>query len=232
MHLNPTAITTFEGRRLTRAIRHARGCSRCRGPVERMLLATRVMELGTPWTPTDAEANAAGVAGLDAALRSARAARRWPTLAGFGIALAAAATVFLVVKGPPEFVERGTGTGRAVLRMFCSTDLQGLRELRSGQACPTGGKLAFAAGASTGSAFAALQLSGPEGVRPLGLFPVSGRPGAEAPLDTTPLLDALGVVEVTAAFASTPDAALAALRGERVPGSVVMRQKVLVEGRR
>jgi len=232
MHVNPIAIATYEGARLTDAIQHARACPQCRRPVERVLLALRALEVGTPWTPTEVETTAASVAGLDSVLRSARPIRRWPTVAGLGIALAAAAALFLVVKGPPEFVERGTGSGGAVLRMFCATDPQALRELPSGQSCPAGGKLAFAAGASTGAAFAALQLSGPDGVRLLGPFPVSGRPGAEAPLDTTPQLDVPGRVDVTAAFASTPDAALAALRGERVAGSVVVRQTVLVEGAR
>lgn len=232
MHVNPATVSTLEGARLLRALRHARGCERCRAPVERVLLATRVLERGTPWEPTEAEAAAITDAGLDAALGAARPRRRWPVLAGFGVALAAAASLVLVVTRPPEFAERGAGDGRAVLRMFCAAEQAGLQELPSGSGCPAGSKLVFAASAAPELSSVAVRLSGPEGVRLLGPFPVSGRPGAEAPLDATLELTDPGTLEVTAAFASTPEAALAALRGERAPGVQVLKQRVRVEGAR
>lgn len=231
MHVNPTTVSTLEGARLHRALRHARGCAECRAPVERVLLATRVLERGTPWEPTEAESAALTEAGLDAALGAGRPRRRWPVLAGLGVALAAAASVLVVVR-TPEFTERGAGDGRAVLRMFCAAGQSPLHELPSGARCPPGSTLAFAAGAAPELSSVAVRLAGPEGVQLLGPFPVSARPGAEAPLEATPRLSGAGTVEVTAAFASTPEGALAALRGERPKGAVVVHQRVRVEGMR
>ncbi|HTN51455.1 MAG TPA: hypothetical protein VML50_03555 [Anaeromyxobacter sp.] len=232
MHVDPTIVATLEGARLTRALRHARGCETCRGPVERVLLATRVLERGSPWEPTEVEVEAASASGLDAALAAARPRRRWPLLAGVGVALAAAASLVVIVTRPPEFAERGGGDGRAVLRMFCATEQAGLAELPSGAGCPAGARLAFAAAAVPELASVAVKLSGPEGRQLLGPFQVSGRPGAEVPLEATPRLSSPGTVEVTAAFAATPEAALSALRGERVAGAVLLHQHLRVEGAR
>jgi hypothetical protein len=233
MHVTPIAVCTLEGAGLLRALHHARDCDTCRVPVERALLATRCLEGGSPWKPTEAECDAHIDAGLVAALRSARPPRRWPTFAGLGVALAAAASLIVVVNRPPEFTARGAGEGRAVLRMFCaSAGDAGLRELASGASCPSGAKLAFAAAGAPGLSSVALRLSGSSGVQLLGVFPVTGQPGAEAPLETTPALSGAGTMEVTAAFASTPEAAQAALRGEQASGAVVLRQRIQVEGGR
>ena len=232
MHVNPATVGTLQGARLLRALRHARACDRCRRPVERVLLATRTLEQGSLWEPTRAELEAHTAAGLEAALGPARPRRRWPVFAGLGVALAAAASLVLVVSRPPEFTARGGGEGRAVLRVFCAAGNGALRELPSGAGCPAGGTLAFAAASAPELSSVALRLSGPAGVQDLGPFPVSARPGAEAPLETTPGLTAPGLLEVTAAFARSPEDARAALRGERVPGAVVLRQRVQVEGGR
>ena len=232
MHVNIATVATLEGARLGRALRHARSCDTCRAPVERVMLATRVLERGTPWEPTSAEVDAAGQSGLEAALGAARPRRRWAVLGGVGVAVAAAASILLVVNRPPEFTARGTGEGRAVLRMFCAVGESPLRELPSGAGCPAGGRLAFAAGATPGLSSVTLRLTGPSGERVLGPFSLSGQPGAELPLETTPELPSAGSVEVTAAFAATPEAAQAALRGERIPGAVLLHQRVQVEGPR
>ena len=74
-----------------------------------------------------------------------------------------------------------------MLRMFCaSAGDAGLRELASGASCPRGAKLAFAAAGAPGLSSVALRLSGSSGVQLLGVFPVTGQPGAEAPLGRHP----------------------------------------------
>lgn len=233
MHVQPSTVPTLEGAALRRALVHARGCDTCRGPVERVLLATRTLERGTPWEPTEAEVEALGEAGLDRALGAARPRRRWAPLAGLGVALAAGAALLVVVVRPqPEFTARGGGEGRAVLRMFCAAPGGTLRELPPGSSCVAGGKLAFAAAATPGLSSVALRLSGPGGTEVLGPFAVTGQPGAEAPLDVTPELARAGQVDVLAAFAATPRAALDAARGDPGPGAVVLHQQVQIEGAR
>ena len=233
MHVDLATVAALEGAPLQRALRHARGCDACRAPVERLLFATRVLERGSPWEPTEAESTTATEAGLEVALRAARPPRRWQPFAGLGVALVAAASFFVVVVlRPPEFTERGGRGGSAVLRMFCATEQGSLRELPSGASCPAGSKLALAAAARPELSSVALRMTGPDGVRLLGPFPVSGRPGAEAPLAVTPQLSTPGTVEVDAAFAPTPEAAQAALRGDRAPGAVVVHQRLRVEDKR
>jgi hypothetical protein len=95
-----------------------------------------------------------------------------------------------------------------------------------------GHALAFAAGSNGELGSVALKLRDAVGTRILGPFNVTGRPGGEAPLDTTPDLRGTGPVEVTAAFASSPEAALASLRGTPLPGAVILRQSAVIETRR
>jgi hypothetical protein len=75
----------------------------------------------------------------------------------------------------------------------------------------------------------ALELRDADGTRLLGSFTVTGRPGGEAPLEVTPELHGAGPIEVTAAFASSPEAALASLQGTAAPGVVIVRQAAIID---
>jgi hypothetical protein len=196
--------------------------------VERALFATRVLERGTPWDPTDAEVEAALRRVPPTARTIADLRPRWPVLVGLGVAVAA---VLDMVRVPPsEFAERGTGEGRAVLRVFCADPAQGhLQELPPGGRCGVGLTLAFAAGAESELTSVALRLRDAEGSRLIGPFTVTGRPGREAPLETTPELRSPGSVEVIAAFASSPEAAVSSLVGTPAAGAVVLRQSATVD---
>jgi hypothetical protein len=228
MHVNLRTLPTLADGRLDRALRHARGCDRCRGPVERAILATRALEQGTPWEPTEAEFEARLRRGLPTVQALAPCRPRWPILGAIGFAAAAVAT-FVWIR-PTEFAERGTGEGRAVLRMFCATPEPGsLRELAPGGRCPAGHALAFAAGAQGELTSVAVKLHDSSGTRVLGPFTVSGRPGSEVPLEATPELRAAGLLEVTAAFARSPEAALSALLAAPAPGTVLVRQSATIE---
>jgi hypothetical protein len=68
-----------------------------------------------------------------------------------------------------------------------------------------------------------------EGARVLGPFTVTGRPGREEPLEATPELRGPGALVVRAAFAASPEAALASLGGKPLPGTVVLRQMAFVD---
>jgi len=94
-----------------------------------------------------------------------------------------------------------------------------------------GHALAFAAGARGELNSVVLRVRDVEGVRILGPFTITGRPGGEAPLETTPELRGAGKLEVTAVFAPSAEAALDAARGTAVPGVVVLQQTATIEER-
>ena len=232
MHVNPRTISSLEGAPLGRALRHARECARCRTPVERTMLALRMLEHGSTRQPTQAEMRAAEEQARVVVGAASSDRPRWPILMGVGATLAAAAAVPFLLR-TAEFTERGAGEGRAVLRTFCAEPLHGqVRELPSGAPCRAGEKLAFAASSASGLSSVMVQVVDAAGPRVFGPFPVSGRPGAEAPLEVTPELRTPGQLEVSAAFASTPEAAVAALHGKGVPGTVLLHQSLLVESSR
>lgn len=223
-----------------RLLRHAHGCTRCGTRYERWAQAHRGLEGDTLDTPSSMERQALTDAGLAAALAAAapaeQAPARWPSLAMLAGAVAA---VFLgVVLTPPatdtrEFTSRGEGTPPpgVALRLFCAAAGQPMRELHAGDACRTGAMLAFAAGGNAPYSHVAVQVRGAKKAEvTAGPFVLSGPPGREDPLElTVPMPPQAGVVEVTAAFADRPAAALAALRGEQHEGAVVLKQEVKVE---
>lgn len=229
---------TLSPRQSTRLLRHARACERCAGQYERLVRASRLLEHGEPYAPTDTELTALADAGLAAALEAARpesARSRGPFLAMAGGMLAAMSLALLVLVHPGEedtWRARGAGPPtRAVLRVFCAVRQRPLRELEPSQACPPGAQLAFAVGADSPLSHVAVAVRGPRGVQSLeGPFPVTGRPGAEQPLETTlPLQRSPGEAEIVAAFAHSPREALAALREEAHRGAVVLRLPVRIE---
>ncbi|MCY1019500.1 hypothetical protein [Pyxidicoccus sp. MSG2] len=229
------ALSSHESARL---LRHAHGCARCGPRYEQWARAHRALE-GDVDLPSSVERQALGDAGLAAALAAAvpqEAPSRWPSLAVLGGALAA---VFLaVVLTPPatntrEFTSRGEGTPPpgVAIRIFCATAGQPMRELHAGDSCRAGAMLAFAAGGNAPYTHVAVQVRGPKKAEVVaGPFSLSGTPGREGPLElTVPMPQLAGAMEVTAAFADRPAAALAALRGEEHEGSVVLKQEVRVE---
>lgn len=159
------------------------------------------------------------------------AADPWKGL-GRAWALAAVAACALLLLARPEtegeWGARGEG-GTAVLRLFCVPADAALREVKGEGACPAGAALAFAAGVRPPLTHAAVVVRGAEGTRVEGPFEVKGQPGAEAALDVTPRLPASGEVELTAVFASSAEAALAAARGEATSGAVRVQHRVRVE---
>lgn len=222
-----------------RLLRHAHGCARCGARYERWARAHRALESGNVDVPSSLERQAITEGGLAAALAAAapeQAQARWPSMAVLGGALAA---VFLaVVLTPPatdthEFTKRGDGTPPpgVALRIFCARAGQPLRELHAGDSCRAGAMLAFAAGGNTPYSHVAVQVRGAKKAEvTAGPFAVAGAPGKEGPLElTVPMPQQAGTVEVTAAFANGPAAALAALRGEQHAGAVVLKQEVKVE---
>jgi hypothetical protein len=229
------ALSSHESARL---LRHAHGCARCGPRYERWAQAHRALE-GDVDQPSSVELQALGDAGLAAALAAAEpqeAPSRWPSLAVLGGALAA---VFLAVVLTPhathlnEFTSRGEGTPPpgVALRIFCATAGQPIRELHAGDSCRAGAMLAFAAGGNAPYTHVAVQVRGAKKAEVVaGPFSLSGTPGKEAPLELTVAMPQwAGAVDVTAAFADRPAAALAALRGEEHEGSVVLKQEVKVE---
>lgn len=155
-------------------------------------------------------------------------------------ALAAVTAVALLVLAVPreqvapvgldaEWGVRGEGSSSAVLRLFCVPEDAALREVKGEGACPPGAALAFAAGARTPLTHAVVVVRGAGGTRLEGPFEVKSPPGAEAALDVTPLLPTTGEVEVTAIFAPSAQAALAAARGEPAEGTVRVQHRVRVE---
>jgi hypothetical protein len=198
-----------------------------------------MLERGDLHAPTRTEEAMLATVGLEAALSAAapEAERwRWPSLAVAGGMLAALCFAALVLVRPGdvgEWQSRGV-VGRpsgAVLRVFCAVRQKPLRELKQAEeACPPGAMLAFAVGAEAPLLQVAVAVRG-EGLQTIeGPFVISGRPGAEQPLETTVLLRMpSGQAEVVAAFADSPTAALGALRGDVTPGVVVLRVPVRVE---
>ncbi|HEX8441414.1 hypothetical protein [Archangium sp.] len=221
-----------------RLLRHARACERCGGQYERLVLAHRMLERGDLHMPTRAEEAMLADVGLEAALSAAAPEVerwRWPSLAVAGGMLAALCFAALVLVRPADIGEwQSRGLGRpsnAVLRVFCAVRQQPLRELkRAEEACPPGAMLAFAVGAEAPLLQVAVAVRGEGFQATEGPFVISGRPGAEQPLETTVLLRMpSGQAEVIAAFADSPGAALGALRGDVTPGAVVLRVPVRVE---
>jgi hypothetical protein len=231
---------TLSPRQSARLLRHAHACERCGASYERLVRASRLLEHGDPHTPTGTELAVLADTGLAAALAAAEpeASRtRWPSLSLAGGMLAAVSLVVLMVlvQQPREvdsWQARG-GSGRpsrAALRVFCAVRQQPLRELEPSQACPPGAQLAFAVGADAPLSHVAVGLRTRSLQAIEGPFSVTGRPGAELPLETTlPLQVPAGEAEVIAAFADSPREALAALRGETQRGAVVLRLPVRVE---
>jgi hypothetical protein len=231
------ALSPSESARL---LRHAHDCTRCGPRYERWTRAHRALEGGNLDMPSSMERQALTDAGLAAALAAAapaeQASARWPSLA---VLAGAVAAVFLaVVLTPPatdtgEFTSRGEGTPPpgVALRIFCAAAGQPMRELHSGDACRAGAMLAFAAGGNAPYSHVAVQVRGAKKAEvTAGPFVLSGPAGREAPLElTVPMPPQAGVVEVTAAFADRPTAALAALSGEQHEGAVVLKQEVRVE---
>ncbi|OJH35200.1 hypothetical protein [Cystobacter ferrugineus] len=229
---------TLSPRQSTRLLRHAHTCERCARHYERLVRASRLLERGEPHTPTDTELTVLADAGLAAALAAAepeRARSRWPSLAMAGGMLAAVSLAVLVLIRPEEndaWRARGTGQPtRAVLRVFCAVRQRPLRELEPSQACPPGAQLAFAVGADSPLSHVAVAVRGPRGAQRIeGPFPITGRPGAEQPLETTlSVQQPPGEAEVIAAFAPSPREALAALREEEHREAVVLRLPVRIE---
>ncbi|NOK14209.1 hypothetical protein [Corallococcus exercitus] len=128
-----------------------------------------------------------------------------------------------------EWGVRGDGDSAAVLRLFCVPEDSALREVKGEGACPPGAALAFAAGVRAPLTHAVVVVRGAGGTRLEGPFEVRGPPGAEAALDVTPRLPTSGDVEVTAVFAPSAQAALAAARGEPAEGAVRVQHRVRVE---
>jgi hypothetical protein len=225
-------------RQASRLLRHARTCTRCGQRYERMALAWRVLEGGNLHAPSEQEAAAISAAGLEAALSAAapEASRlRWPVLALLGGMLAALSLpLMLAPTGSGEWTSRGSGTpAEATLRVFCAVKQRPLRALQPGWSCPPGALLAFAAGAQPPLSQVVVRVHGSGLDRTEGPFAVGGKPGAEGPLEVTLPLDMPpGPAEIVAVFADGPEAARKALRGEEVPGSVVLRQQVRVEEER
>ncbi|HEX8822506.1 MAG TPA: hypothetical protein VF794_21445 [Archangium sp.] len=231
---------TLSPRQSARLLRHAHACGRCGARYERVVRARRMLERGDLHTPTETEEAVLADAGLEAALAAAAVPgaerARWPSLALAGGMLAALCLAALVLVRPGDVgeewqsrgVERPSG---AVLRVFCAVRQQPLRELkRAEEACPPGAMLAFAVGAEAPLLQVAVAVRGEGFQATEGPFVISGRPGAEQPLETTVLLRMpSGQAEVIAAFADSPGAALGALRGDVTPGAVVLRVPVRVE---
>ncbi len=225
-------------RESARLLRHAHACTRCGARYERWARAHRALG-GNLDQPSSMERHALTEGGLAAALAAAapeEAQARWPSMAMLGGALAA---VFLaVVLAQPatdtsEFTKRGEGTPPpgVALRIFCAAAGQPLRELHAGDSCRAGAMLAFAAGGTAPYSHVVVQVRGAKKAEVMaGPFALAGTPGKEGPLElTVPMPQQAGVVQVTAAFADRPAAALATLRGEQHAGSVVLKQEVKVE---
>lgn len=230
---------TLSPRQSTRLLRHVHVCERCGASYERLVRASRLLEHHDPYAPTGTELAVLADTGLAAALAAAEpegARSRWPSLSLAGGMLAAASLAVLVMLVRPAEVETWQARGgaghpsRAELRVFCAVRQQPLRELEPTQACPRGAQLAFAVGADAPLSHVVVAVRA-RGVQPTeGPFPVTGRPGAEQPLETTLSLQVPpGEAEVVAAFADSPREALAALRGETHQGAVVLRLPVRVE---
>ncbi|WP_205525777.1 hypothetical protein [Pyxidicoccus trucidator] len=228
----------LSSRESARLLRHAHACTRCGFRYERWAQAHRGLEGGDLDQPSSAERMALTEGGLAAALAAAapeESSARWPSLALLGGALAAAflAVVLVPTITPNEFGVRGAGTPppAVALRIFCATAGQPLRELHAGDSCQAGAMLAFAAGGNSPYTHVAVQVRGAKKAEVMaGPFVLTGPVGKEGPVElTVPMPQAAGVVEVTAAFADRPAAALAALRGEQHEGSVVLKQEVKVE---
>lgn len=243
---------TLPPRQWHRMLRHARGCSRCGPRYERVLHMQRMLAHGTLAEPTPAELEAITARGLGAALASAAegfaptrggretwvergrallASGPWPELgrAWTLAAVAACALLMLTLPREEEWGTRGEGGSSAVLRLFCVPEDAALREVKGEGACPPGAALAFAAGVRTPLTHAVVVVRGAEGTRMEGPFEVRSPPGAEAALDVTPRLPGSGDVEVTAVFAPSAAAALAAARGEPAEGAVRVQHRVRVE---
>jgi hypothetical protein len=228
---------TLSPRQSARLLRHAHACARCGGRYERLVQAHRMLERGDLHVPTELEVAVLADTGLAAALSAAspEAERwRWPSLAMVGGLVAALGLAALVLVHPGDvgqWQSRGVGLPPgAVLRVFCAVRQQPLRELQREQACPPDSVLAFAVGASAPLSHVAVEVRGAGLQVTEGPYSVAGRPGAEQPLEATiALLMSPGTAEVTAAFADSPRSALGALRGEVIPGAVVLRMPVRVE---
>lgn len=228
---------TLSPRQATRMLKHAHACTRCGPRYERLALAHRMLERNHLDSPSSTEESALADAGLAAALAAAAPeAERWTwrslSLAGAGLAAVCLAALVLVRPGDGgEWQARGVGraTG-AALRVFCAVRQQPLRELKEAPTCPPEASLVFAAGAEPPLSHVAIVVRADGLSATEGPFVLTGRPGAEQPLETTVSLRALpGEAEVVAAFADSPQAALEALRGRAHPGAVVLRQPVRVE---
>lgn len=180
------------------------------------------------------------IASTEAPAREGRAWRFWDALhlspmSGAWVAALMAAAGILWLSLPSETKEwgvRGQGAGMAAMRLFCVPDKAELREVRSEGTCPAGAALAFAAGARAPYTHVAVTLRTNKGVSVEGPFEVQATPGAESVLDLTPRMPVDGEVELTATFANSAAAALAAAKGEVVRDAVHVHHRVRVGGSR
>ncbi|MFY2556303.1 hypothetical protein ACN469_01560 [Corallococcus terminator] len=165
--------------------------------------------------------------------------RAWnaPSLGHVGSAwvvslMAAAGLVWLSLPSDTtEWGTRGEGQGATVMRLFCVPEEAELREVRGQGECPAGAALAFAAGARAPYTHVVVTVRTDKGLRMEGPFEVKASPGSEAALDLTPKLPDTGEVELTAVFASSASAALAAARGEPVKDVVRVQHRVRIAGK-
>ncbi|MCP3100683.1 hypothetical protein LZ198_17575 [Myxococcus sp. K15C18031901] len=220
-----------------RLLRHAHVCHRCGPLYERWVRAHRALE-GSLDAPSSMERLALTEAGLSAALAAAvpaRAPSALTSLAALGGVLAAVLLAVVLVPrlSSDEFRSRGVGTPPpgVALRVFCAAPGLPLRELHAGEACPAGAMMAFAAGGNAPYTHVVVRVRDADRPEVLaGPFALAGPPGKEAPLElTVPLPEHAGEAKVTAAFASSPSAALAAVRGDEEGEAVVLEQSVRVE---
>ncbi|MCP3139530.1 hypothetical protein [Pyxidicoccus xibeiensis] len=232
------SLGALSSRESARLLRHAHACKPCGARYERWVRAHRALEGGDVDAPSSMERLALTEGGLEAVLAAATPAEapsRWPSMALLGGALAAVFVGLVVMPSTTqdEFVSRGEGTPppAVALRVFCAAAGQPLRELHAGESCRAGAMLAFAAGGNAPYTHVAIQVRGTKRAEvTAGPFLLSGAVGKEGPLElTVPMPQAAGVVEVTAVFADSPSATLAALRGEQHSEAVVLKQEVRVE---
>jgi hypothetical protein len=192
--------------RTGRMLAHARSCARCKGLLDRVLLAHRVLE-GSLLQPSEEElslwsANARSVVAAVAPEPAPGLSRGWLlALAGATVA----GLLLLLVPRPapqPEWAARGDRTQqRAAVRVYCAPAGGEVAELSANEPCAGGNSLGFAVGARP--PLRRVRITVTLGTTTLASqeAAVAALPGAEEVLPVSVDLPASGMARVEVVFA-------------------------------
>ncbi len=180
-------------------LQHAKTCHRCGTLYQSATAVIRQLENGSPFEPASFELQAIETYNQPR-VKVAPQPRRWLIAVGAMAVAVLLGLVWLRVPEEDSFTARGSGSGAATLRCFCTGMGQTLREVAEGGTCQKGQSIAVAVGAQGALRTVVVKISGPAVSNAATREEVTGVPGAEAPIALTVRLEREGSVNIVAAF--------------------------------